>query len=309
MADINLKLLRTFEAVSRHRSFTRAAAELQRSQATVSTQVGALEAQLCIPLLERTTRRVSLTRAGESLAEALAPAFRLIEEGLLNAREQSDRQRGRLVIACVPSLASVILPAMLADHRRRDPDTRIDVEELSSTEMLEAVTEGAVDFGIGPVARQSLGVTFTAAVDEPLYVLLQASEIVDEARELPFKTLATLPLITLSGSVLLQQQLQETAEAGGVSLRSHSEVRHVQTAIAMVQAGVGAAIVPVFALPPAIGGELRALPIADPSLSRSIGIVARTGIPLSPPGARLARHIRSSLVRRAANARLSLEDQ
>ena len=131
----------------------------------------------------------------------------------------------------------------------------------------------------------------------------------DVARELPFRTLATLPLITWSGSVLLQQQLQEEAEAGRVSLRSLSEVRHVQTAIAMVQAGVGAAIVPVFALPPAIGGELRALPISDPSLSRSIGIVARTGIPLSPTGARLARHIRSSLVRRAATALLVLEDQ
>lgn len=75
MADINLKLLRTFESVARHRSFTRAAAELHRAQPTVSSQVNAVEAQLGIPLLERTSRRVALTSAGESLAVTLAPAF------------------------------------------------------------------------------------------------------------------------------------------------------------------------------------------------------------------------------------------
>jgi LysR family transcriptional regulator, glycine cleavage system transcriptional activator len=86
--EINLKLLRTFEAVARNRSFTKAAEELRRSQATVSSQVGVFELQLGVPLIERTSRRVSLTAAGEELAGVLGRAFRLIDDGLNKVRDR-----------------------------------------------------------------------------------------------------------------------------------------------------------------------------------------------------------------------------
>ena len=305
MADINLKLLRTFESVARLRSFTRAAAELQRAQATVSSQVSVLAAQLGVLLLERNSRHMALTEAGEAgeaLAVALVPAFQPIEAGLANARGTLDRQRGRIVIACVPSLASVLLPAMLADYRRRDRKTRIDVEELTSGEILHAVITDTIDFGIGPVTSGATAeIGFTAAVEEPLCVLMPPSQVTEGATELPFNTLAALLLITLS--VLLQRQLQSAADASSGTLSSQSEVRHVQTAIGMVQAGVGAAIVPQLALPGTIGEGLCALPISAPALSRTVGIVTLKGVPLSPVAARLARHIRSSLARQAAAAR------
>ena len=207
MTDVNLKLLRTFESVARHQSFTRAATELHRAQATVSSQVNALEVQLGVPLLERTSRRVTLTGAGAALAAALGPAFHLIEEGLSKARDELDRRRGRIVIACVPSLASVLLPAMLAAYRLRDRATRIDVEELTSPEILSSVLDGTIDFGIGPVTEAAAAaVAFTAAVEEPLCVLLPGDQGPESATVMPFRTLATLPLITLSGAVMLQQQ-------------------------------------------------------------------------------------------------------
>lgn len=301
MADVNLKLLRTFESFARLRLFTRAAAELRRAQATVASQVSALETQLDVALLKRTSRRIALTEAGEALAVALAPAFHLIDEGLANARDALDRRRGRIVIACMPSLASVLLPTVLADDRKRDRTTRIDVEELTSEEILQAVVDGTIDFAIGPVTSGSTAaIAFTAAVEASLCVLFPASQVPEDATEIPFYTLASLPLITLSGSVLLQRQLQAAADASGVTLGSKSEVRHVQTAISMVQAGFGAAIVPRMALPATISEGLRALPISAPALSRMVGIVARKGVPVSPAAARLARHFRSSLARRAA---------
>ena len=116
--DVNLKLLRTFEAVARNGSFTRAASELRRSQATVSSQISVLEQQLAIQLIERTSRRVSLTLAGQELAVELEHAFRLIDDGLEKARDHSSTRRGRILFACVPSLSSVLLPKMLATYRQ-----------------------------------------------------------------------------------------------------------------------------------------------------------------------------------------------
>lgn len=299
-ADVNLKLLRTFEAVARNGSFTRAANELRRSQATVSSQISVLEQQLCVQLIERTSRRVSMTLAGQELATALGQAFRLIDDGLEKVRDQSGARRGRIVIACVPSLSSVLLPRMLAAYRLEDGVTRIDMEELSSTEMIDALIADQIDFGIGPcIEPPPQEIAFAASLDEPLCILLFRSQAQRNASGISFATLAALPLITLSGSVLLQRQLEETAKARGMQLRSQSEVRHVQTAIAMVQAGVGAAIVPRLALPTVLGSGLLALPIIDPVMMRRIGILTRRGAALRPTAARLARHVQGSLARQS----------
>ncbi len=298
--DVNLKLLRSFEAVARHRSFTRAAAELGRSQATISSQVGDLEQQLGLRLVERTSRRVVATPAGEELAASLDKAFKLIADGLALMRDRADDRRGRIVVACVPSLSSVLLPGLLAAWRQRDKSTRIDVEELTSSEIVAALAAGIIDFGIGPCADPPpAGIAFTPATDEPLFVLLQQELAQGCDGGMPFARLVSLPLITLSGSVLLQRLLEDAALARGVRLSSHSEVRHVQTAVGMARAGVGAAVVPRLALPPIVDKGLAALPITEPSLSRKIGIITRRGAPLGLVASKLARHIRGMLAKGA----------
>jgi DNA-binding transcriptional LysR family regulator len=94
-ARINLNLLRAFDAVARHRSFSRAGAELGRSQSTISIQVRELERQLEVRLLERTTRQVDLTDAGEVLARSVLEGFETIVSGMSAARTFADNRRGR----------------------------------------------------------------------------------------------------------------------------------------------------------------------------------------------------------------------
>ncbi len=253
ITDINLKLLRSFEAVARHRSFTRAAIDLKRTQSTVSAQVSELEQQLGVMLIERTSRRVALTAAGEALAVAVSEALRLIHDGLGAARNFGDDRRGRIVIACVPSLSSVLLPSILAAYRCRDKTTRIDVEELTSSEIVTAIGAAAIDFGIGPCIEPSPpDINFTVATEEPLCVLLQAGDATAFGQAVPFDALVSLQLITLSGSVLLQNLLEEQANAHGMRLSSHAEVRHVQTAIGMARAGWARRLFPASRCLPAL---------------------------------------------------------
>src|SRR5260370_19134037 len=103
-ADVHLRPLRAFDAVARYRSFSRAAAELGRTQTTVSLQVRELERQLGSRLVERTTRRVSLTDSGAKLAEALEVGFRAIDLGLVLSRRQAEGHRCRILLAFVPHL-------------------------------------------------------------------------------------------------------------------------------------------------------------------------------------------------------------
>lgn len=298
ITDINLKLLRAFDAVARHRSFTGAAQDLRRAQSTISAQVAELEQQLGVRLLERTSRSVALTEAGDTLADRVRLAFDTIDEGLSAVRDLVGDRRGRVLIACVPSLSGALLPGILARYRERDSTTRIDVEELTSIEMVEAVVRGAIDFGIGPCPDPApADVAFAPAVEEPLRVVMKSSDARRFGPAIRFGQLTSLQLITLSGSVLLQRLLEEQAGLAGLKLNSRTEVRHIHTAIGMARAGVGAAIVPQLALPETLAADMAALAIVEPSLTRKVGVLTRHGTPLRLPAVRLARFVRTALGR------------
>ena len=299
-SETNLKLLRAFAAVGRHLSFSRAAAELNRSQATLSVQVRELERQLNVGLLERTTRRVALTDAGARLADAIEAGLAVIESGLAAAKEAGDVRKNRIMMACVPSISATCLPSLLASFRAKERRVRIDVAELTSNEIFVALVERRVDFGLGPAPDPPPpDITFTPVVDDPLYALLPLGKQGANRTGIPFDRLAKMSLITLSGSVLLQQMLDQAAAERGITLNTHAEVRHVQTAIAMARAGVGAAIVPYLALPDHVDEDVLLVPIIEPSLTRKVGLITRAGTPLEQAAARLAHHIRSALPRRS----------
>lgn len=101
----NLQDLLVLQAVAEGGSFTRAAAALGRAQSGISQSIRSLEKRLGTPLLNRTTRSVSLTDAGERLLRRTAPAFREISEGLSDAASASDSVSGvlRLTMADFPA--------------------------------------------------------------------------------------------------------------------------------------------------------------------------------------------------------------
>jgi DNA-binding transcriptional LysR family regulator len=296
LARVNLTLLRAFDAAARHLSFSRAAAELGRSQATVSVQVRELEEAIGVRLLDRTTRRVALTEAGEALSAGLRDGFEAITAGLSAAREFADRRRGRVIVACVPSLSGVRLPAILASFRKKEAVIQIDVKELTYVEMVEAITQGRVDFGIGPCTDPPPpSITFNAATDDPLCVVLPSSFQTEHKETAPVSLLGTLPLIFLSSTVPLQKSLKEVAASQDIKLTARTKVRYVHTAIGMVRAGVGAAIVPRLALPDVVDPDLLVLPIDEEPVVRKIGVLTFRGRRLQAPAERLARFVSSVL--------------
>jgi DNA-binding transcriptional LysR family regulator len=257
-----------------------------------------LERQLDVRLLDRTTRRVSLTEAGEALARGLKEGFEVIAASLTAAREFAYARRGRLVVACVPSLSGVRLPAILAGYRKRDPVIPIDVEELTYVEMVDAIQHGKVDFGIGPCADPPpANIIFNAAVEDALCILLPASYEGGHKGSVPLSLLSSLPLIFLSHSTPLNKSLKEVAQIQGIKLTAQTKVRHVHTAIGMVRAGVGAAIVPRLALLDTIDPDLLALPIDETPLVRTVGILTLRGRRLQPSASELVRYVRSSLAK------------
>lgn len=137
--------LTVFRTVAAAKSFSVAAAQLQRAPASVSEAIKALEARMGVQLFARTTRSVALTEAGERLFARLAPAILEIEAAIDDARELSDRPSGLLRINAPRIAGALVLEAMVARFCATHPDVAV---ELTYDDVFVDIVSAGYDAGV-----------------------------------------------------------------------------------------------------------------------------------------------------------------
>jgi DNA-binding transcriptional LysR family regulator len=143
--DLDLRDLAAFATVARHRNFRRAAAELQVSPSALSENLRELEERLGVRLLNRTTRSVAPTEAGERLLARLTPALRDVRDAVSDVQGQRNIPAGRLRInAATPAVQHVLAP-MIGGFLEQFPGIRLEVVDTSN--LVDIVGEG-FDAGI-----------------------------------------------------------------------------------------------------------------------------------------------------------------
>lgn len=175
MRQADHEQLRAFLVVARERSFTRAAARLGVSQSALSRTIGNLEARLGVRLLNRTTRSVAPTEAGERLAQGLVPHFEGIEAALAQLSENRERPAGTVRITADESSAHFLLWPALARLLPHYPE--IEVELVVDNGLIDIVAAG-LDVGVRSgdiIDRDMIAVPIApaqrmAAVASPAYL-------------------------------------------------------------------------------------------------------------------------------------------
>src|SRR6516225_4890745 len=148
---MELRQLAYFDAVVRHGSFTKAAQRLHVAQPAVSAQIRRLETELGTTLLERTTRRVALTHAGELFLSRARQALAQVDAARGDLAELSAVRRGRVRIGATQVLGSLDLPASMASFRRRYPGVSLALHTGLIAKLLGMLDAGVVDLIVGPV--------------------------------------------------------------------------------------------------------------------------------------------------------------
>jgi DNA-binding transcriptional LysR family regulator len=174
MPRTNVNDLVAFLAVARERSFTRAAARLGVSPSALSHAMRGLEARLGLRLLNRTTRSVSATEAGERLMRIAGPRFEEIESELAALGELRDKPAGTIRITATEYAADIILLPKLAGFLPRYPDIKVEI--ITDHRLIDIVAE-RYDAGVREgeqVARDMIAVRIgpdmrMAVVGTPAY--------------------------------------------------------------------------------------------------------------------------------------------
>jgi DNA-binding transcriptional LysR family regulator len=207
-----------------------------------------------------------------------------------------DVRRGKVALACVPTVASTRLPYILSMFEQDYPEVRVSLRELQ-VGLNQAVRDGEVDFGVGPVVSGDSDLDFDAILEEPLMALVPKAFLRTARKTISLEALTSLPMLVLNTATAMQNYVEATMRARSLIFKAKYQCIQAQTQIAMAEAGLGAVILPRSLVVAHQSLTTMALQIIEPAMSRQIAIVTLRGRSLSPAAARLAQLIRELMGR------------
>jgi LysR family transcriptional activator of glutamate synthase operon len=245
---MELRQLRYFAAVARHRHFTRAAEELGLAQPALSQQVRALERELGVLLIDRSGRRVRLTDAGERL---LVWAERILADAAGAEAEMAEfagLSTGRVTIGSTPvqTLGRVDLPGLLAAFHAQYPGIEIALREETTPTLIAELEVGRIDLALGALMGDTVP---RGIIAEPLFAE-NLIAIVAPHHRLAHRSLVRPEALAQERFVLAQpgspirQMVEDAAAAAGASIRVAFETSEQTLVRAIVSRGLAVAVVP-----------------------------------------------------------------
>ncbi|MCX5142583.1 MULTISPECIES: hydrogen peroxide-inducible genes activator [unclassified Streptomyces] len=277
----SLAQLRAFAAVAEHLHFRDAAAAIGMSQPALSGAVSALEEALGVQLIERTTRKVLLSPAGERLAVRARVVLHAVGALMEEAEAVRAPFTGVLRLGVIPTVAPYLLPTVLRLVHDRYPDLDLQVHEEQTSSLLEGLAAGRLDLLLLAVPLGVPGVTELPLFDEDFVLVMERDHWLGGRQDIPREALRELPLLLLDeGHCLRDQALDICREAGRTEgAPVTTTAAGLSTLVQLVAGGLGVTLLPRTAVTveTARNDALATGYFADPAPARRVALGMRTG--------------------------------
>ena len=275
---MDLRHLRYFLAVAEERHFGRAADRLHMSQPPLSQAIRALEDELGVELLHRTTRRVDLTDAGTAYLARARAILAEVDDAAHEVRRVAAGSVGHLTLGCVGSATYSLLPTLSRKLHEELPGVDFAFRgEMLAPDQVDALREGAIDVALlrPPVADPSVTVQ-TLRRDRVLVALPSDHPLAARAR-VTTAALGSVDLIVHSADrrSVMYGVVQRLFREAGVEPTIRHEVGETSTLVTLVAGGLGAALVPEPVTALALEGVVYR-PLVRPSTSVELAVAHRS---------------------------------
>ena len=238
---MDTRQLAAFCEVVERRSFSEAAARLGVTQPAVSQQVRALEQRLGTQLLDRSGRRVEPTEAGLRLYRGAQRLLALEEQVLGELAEPEGPLRGSLELGASTGPAAVVLPVLLCEFQRDNPDVRVRLSVSDTQSVVELVAERRLELGIVGAARRHRSVSFEPFFRDEVILACPPGHPF-AGRTVPLDELPGGPLILMQQGAGVRQMVEDELRKAGTRLRDLDvplELGLQESVRSAVQAGYG----------------------------------------------------------------------
>jgi DNA-binding transcriptional LysR family regulator len=275
---LKISQLRALVAVADYGNFSEAALKLELSQSAISHAIASLEEQLGVVLLSRGRHGANLTPVGERVIEQARQVLQLLEGIVQEANQEKGLHGGQVRIAAFRSVATHILPTVIARFRCHFPEITVSITEFHNFIGVEqALREGHADIGFTYLPANEGFETWEILRDDYIALLPPNSGL--RPAQLTWEQLAVYPLI-LPCIDCCSIPIRNHLRISDYPLKIAYEVREDSTIVSMVMQGLGAAILPRLAAEPLPAGiHVCRLPV---HLERRIGTAVFTNALQTP---------------------------
>ena len=243
---MELRQLSYFVAVAEELHFGRAAAKVNITQSGLSDAILALEKELGVQLLLRTTRRVELTRAGASFYERSVRMISELELSREIVRSIAGKTSRKIAIGTVYPATIGVLPSFLARIGRKYPDIRMHIESGTTDDIIRHIEAGRINLGfIRPV--ENIGSLRFFSIAHERYLLAVAKESALSARsEIDLEDLRSEKIISFSrqNRSYSEQYFAEKFEEHDLTDNVAYTCDDTFSLVSLVSAGLGIGFVP-----------------------------------------------------------------
>ncbi len=283
---MELRQLRYLVALADEQHFTRAAAREHIAQPALSQQIRRLEQEVGLALVERTTRKVTVTEAGKTL---VARARRILSEvDAANAELQAlaGVRTGHVSVGTMHTMGPVDVSQALAVFHERHPGVELTVREQSSEELAEMLRDDVLDLAFLSVTEriETQGLVLRQLVSEELVAVLPSGHPLATRRRLRMAELADEQFVSYREGARLRELLTYAAHQAGFEPQIKLESNESERIRRLVARGMGVAILPQSDADRS-AGHLAVAALTEPSLRRDITLACREGRRLSPAAA------------------------
>lgn len=243
---LELRHLRYFEAVGTELNFSRAAERLHIAQPPLSRQIQQLEEELGAVLIDRKARPLQLTPAGRFFLEQAVQLLARLKECGEATRRIAQGQRQAFGIGFVPSALYGVLPELIRRFRAAHVEVQVHLSELTTVQQMDALKAGRIDVGFGRLVLDDPDIEGVTMQEEPMVAALPAGHPLLKRKRLELAVLAEEPLLLYPARPRpsYADHVLQVFRSHGLAPRVAMEANELQTAIGLVAAGVGIALVP-----------------------------------------------------------------
>ncbi|MFZ0379079.1 MAG: LysR family transcriptional regulator [Solirubrobacteraceae bacterium] len=283
---MELRQLRYLVALADEQHFTRAAAREHIAQPALSQQIRRLEQEVGLALVERTTRRVTVTEAGRALVARGRRILAEVDAASAEMQAFSGVRTGHVMVGTMHTMGPVDVSLALAVFHQRHPGVELTVREESSEEMAEMLRDDVLDLAFLSVTErmESHGLRLHQLVLEELVVVLPHEHPLAGHQAVRMAELAHEQFISYREGARLRELLEFAGRTAGFEPEVHLESNESERIRRLVARQMGVAILPRSdAEHP--GADVAVVTLIEPSLRRDITLACREGRRLAPAAA------------------------
>ncbi|TYP79009.1 LysR family transcriptional regulator [Paenibacillus methanolicus] len=280
---MEVRQMRYFMEVAKREHVTEAANALHVAQSSVSRQLFQLESELGVDLFIRTGRRVKLTPIGKILLERVEQVMYMIGEAEREVKEYLEPERGVVRIAFPISLAAHVLPTAIYAFRERYPEAKFQMRQALYRDLIEGVTNGEFNLAmIAPLPVGASGIKSRLLFTERIVALLPIHHRLADRPSIRLEELREDAFVTLPEGTIFRDIVWNACGEIGFAPHIAFEGDDIDALKGLVSAGLGVALMPEVTLVDNTPHATVKIPLVDPQVTRTIGVISPTQRKLLP---------------------------